>query len=52
MKSWILRAPASADSHPLELADISRPVAADDEILVELSPAEFAARTFMWSKVN
>ena len=33
---WILRAPASADSHPLELADISRPVAADDEILVRV----------------
>jgi propanol-preferring alcohol dehydrogenase len=37
MKAWTLRAPAPADSHPLELTDISRPVPADDEILVRVS---------------
>jgi propanol-preferring alcohol dehydrogenase len=37
MKAWTLRAPASADSRPLELTDISRPVPAADEILVRVS---------------
>ena len=37
MKAWTLRAPASADSHPLELTDISSPVPSDDEILVRVA---------------
>jgi propanol-preferring alcohol dehydrogenase len=37
MKAWVLRAPATADSHPLELTSVSTPVPEDDEILVRVS---------------
>ena len=37
MKAWILRAPASVDSRPLLLADVTTPETHDDELLVRVS---------------
>lgn len=37
MKAWILRTPASVDSRPLLLADVTTPEMHDDELLVRVS---------------